>query len=141
MHNKSVKYLHLPPDGALPELGGMHRFKAIVAVESEVPQMWMWDASRWLVSSGCRYMLAWGTGCSEWAEAVDDANLERFDYGAMPDEELVMTTSHEDDDLDEVFWFAKNRAKHPAIELEETVLIHIGDVEKRSEFEERYAQA
>jgi hypothetical protein len=52
-----------------------------------------------------------------------------------------MTTCYEDDDLEEVFWFAKNRAKHPVIDLSETVLIHIGDIEKRNEFEELYARA
>lgn len=86
--------------------------------------MWQWDVSRWLVASGCRYMLAWDKECSAWDDAVDEADLERFDYGDIPDEEVVMTTRHEDDDLEEVFWFAKNRARHPAIDLNETLLIH-----------------
>lgn len=141
MQNKSVKYLHLPPDAALPELGGLQRFKTILIIESEVPQMWQWDLSRWLVSSGCRYMLAWGKDCVSWSDTVDDANLERFDYGDVPDEETVMTTSHEEDDLDEVFWFAKNRAKHAVLDLNDTLLIHIGDTEKREEFEELYDDA
>ena len=141
MQNKSIKYLHLLPDAALPELGGLRRFKAVLVIESEMSQMWQWDVSRWLVSSGCRVMLAWGKDCSSWDEAVDEANLERFDYGDVPDEETVMTTSHEDDDLEEVFWFAKSRAKHPALELNDTVIIHICDVEKREEFEELFARA
>ena len=141
MQNKSVKYLHLPPDATLPELGGLHRFKAVLVIESEVSQMWQWDVSRWLVSSGCRYMLAWGTDCDSWDDSVDEANLERFDYGDIPDEEIVMTTWHEDDDLEEVFWFAKNRAKHPVLDLIDTLLIHISDVEKREEFEALYARA
>ncbi|HYD58733.1 MAG TPA: hypothetical protein VEC35_00160 [Noviherbaspirillum sp.] len=136
-----MKYLHLPPDADLPELGGLHRFKAVLIIESEVSQMWQWDVSRWLVSSGCRYMLAWGTDCGSWDDSVDEANLERFDYGDIPDEESVMTTWHEDDDLEEVFWFAKNRAKHPALDLNDTLLIHISDVEKREEFEELFAHA
>jgi hypothetical protein len=141
MQNKSIRYLHLLPDAALPETGGLHRFKVVLVVESEVSQMWQWDVSRWLVSSGCRYMLAWGTECSAWDDAVDEANLERFDYGDIPEEEVVMTTSHEDDDLEEVFWFAKNRAKHPVLDLTETVLIHVGDVAKQDEFEALYVHA
>jgi len=141
MQNKPVKYLHLLPDAALPELEGLKRFKAVLVIESEVSQIWQWEVSRWLVSSGCRFLLAWGQECSAWDDAVDEANLERFDYDDIPDEETVMTTSHEDDDLEEVFWFAKNRAKHPVLDLNETVLIHIGDVEKRIEFEERYTHA
>jgi hypothetical protein len=141
MQNNSLKYLHLLPDAALPKLGGQHRFKAVVVIEAEVSQMWQWEVSRWLVSSGCRYMLAWGKDCSSWDDAVDEANLERFDYGDIADEETVMTTWHEDDDLEEVFWFAKNRAKHPVLDLNDTVLIHICGVEKHEEFEELYAHA
>lgn len=141
MQNKSVKYLHLPPDSPLPELGGMHRFKAVLAVESDASQMWQWDVSRWLVSSGCRFLLAWGTDCAEWEEAVDDANLERFDYGDIPEDETVLTSRHEDEDLEEVFWFAKHRARHPVLDLNDTLLIHITDVESREEFERLYADA
>jgi hypothetical protein len=141
MQTESVKYLHLLPDAGLPELGGVHRFKAILAIESEASQTWQWDVSRWLVSSGCRYMLAWGKECSSWDDAVDEANLERFNYEDIPEEEIVMTTWHEDEDLEEVFWFAKNRAKHPVLDLKETLIIHISDVEKRKEFEGLYAHA
>lgn len=141
MQNKPVKYLHLLPDAPLPGLSGLHRFKAVLVVESDVSQMWQWDVCRWLVSSGCRYMLAWGKDCSSWDDAVDEANLERFDYGDIPDEERVMTTWHEDEDMEEVFWFAKNRAKHPVLDLSETVLIHIGDVDRREKFEDSYANA
>jgi len=141
MQNKSVKYLHLLPDSPLPELKGLYRFKTVLVIESEVSQMWQWEVSRWLVSSGCRYTLAWGKDCSSWDEAVDEANLERFDYGDIPDEEAVMTTRHEDEDLEEMFWFAKNRAKHTVLDLSDTVLIHISEVEKREEYEALYARA
>lgn len=141
MQTESVKYLHLPPDAGLPELAGMHRFKAILAIEAEVSQTWQWDVSRWLVSSGCRYMLAWGKECGSWGESVEEANLERFNYEDIPENEVVMTTWHEDEDLEEVFWFAKNRAKHPVLDLSETLIIHISDVEKRKEFEGQYVDA
>ena len=141
MPTNPVKYLYLSPDAPLPELNGLHRFKAVLIIESDVSQTWQWDASRWLVSSGCRYMLAWGNDCSAWADAVDEANLERFDYGDIPDEETVITTWHDDEDLEEVFWFAKNRAKHPVLDLNDIVLIHICTVERREEIENLYAGA
>jgi hypothetical protein len=141
MQNKSVKYLQLLPDASLPELGGLHRFKAVLIIESEVSQTWQWDVCRWLVSSGCRCLLACGKDCSSWDEAVEEANLERFDYGDIPDEETVVTTSHEDEELEEVFWFAKSRAAHPVLDPNDTVLIHICDVNKREEFEGLYADA
>ncbi|HEY0846363.1 MAG TPA: hypothetical protein VGE12_13425 [Noviherbaspirillum sp.] len=141
MHNKSLKYLHLLPDAPLPDLAGLQRFKAVLAVESPVSQTWQWDLCRWLVASGCLCLLAWGTECEAWREAVEEANLERFDYGEIPEEDLVVTTAHEDEELDDVFWFAKSRARHPVLELNDVLFIHVGDQEKRAEFEARYAQA
>lgn len=141
MQNKTLKYRHLLPETALPELHGLHPYKAVLIIEAEVSQMWLWDVSRWLVSSGCRCMLAWGKDCSTWNDAVEEANLERFDYGDIPGEETVVTTWHDDEELEEVFWFAKNRATHPVLDLNHTVLIHISDVDKHQEIEELYAGA
>jgi hypothetical protein len=86
-------------------------------------------------------MLAWGRECESWHDSVDEANLERFDYEDFPEEELVMTTWHEDEDLEEVFWFSKNCAKHPVLTLRETLIIHVSEVEKRNELEGLYANA
>ena len=70
-------------------------------------------------------MMAWGPECSRWDDAVDDANLERYEYGDIPEEKFVMTTWHADAPLSEVFWFAKELANHPTVALDSTVLLHI----------------
>jgi hypothetical protein len=140
MPDKSVKYIRLESGDALPDIGGLQPFKAIVVIEDDVSQIWQWDVSRWLVNSGCRYMMAWGKECSAWVEAVDEANLEAFNYD-VPEEQVVITTRHEDEELDEVFWFARHRAHHPAHELRNTLILHISGEDKQIDLENLYENA
>jgi hypothetical protein len=136
MRNKRVKYVHLRPGDILPELGALPAYKAVVVIEADVSQMWQWEVSRWLVSSGCRYMLAWGKECSSWDDSVDEANLEAFEYEEIPEDRFVMTTWHDDEDLSEVFWFAKHCAHHQAHDFQESVILHISEESRREELEE-----
>lgn len=141
MREKSVKYLNLRPEDALPQIDHLSPFVAIVVIEDEVSQIWQWEVSRWLVLSSCRYVLAWGLDCSSWDDSVDEANLEAFDYEDIPEDKIVMTTLHEDEDLDEVFWFAKHRAAHPVVTLNTTLILHISTENKKDEMEAAFAQA
>lgn len=141
MKNKSVKYLHLKPGDVLPTIDELRPFKAVVVVDDEVSQIWQWDASRWLASSGCLYMMAWGKDCSSWDDAVDEANLEEFNYEEIPEDQFIMTTSHEDEELGEVFWFEKHKARHPAHDLKNVLILHISNTEKREELEAAYEDA
>lgn len=140
MPAKTPHYLHLPPDGALPELK-LPPFLAIVLVEDEVSESWMWDACRWLVASGCRYALAWGRDCEAWRDAIDDAALEAFDYDEVPPDQAVLTTAHEDEDIDDVFWFARHRAAHPELPLNAALILHIAINPRQDELEALYADA
>lgn len=141
MPRKTASYLHLRPGDALPAIALSSPFIAIVLVEDEVSQMWQWELSRWLVSSGCRYMLAWGRDCDSWDDSVDEANLEAYDYEEIPDDSSVITTSHEDEDLEEVFWFARHSARHPVHPLDATLIVHIAQEGKRDEMEALFLQA
>ena len=69
--------------------------------------------------------MAWGENCSAWDDAVDFANMEQFDYEEIPEEHFVMTTWHERDSLEELFFFAKNAALHPIAVLDNTLLLHV----------------
>jgi hypothetical protein len=137
----SVKYIRLQSGDELPTVSDLQPFKAILVIEDDVSQIWQWDVSRWLVQSGCRYVMAWGRECSTWGDAIDEANLEAFDYDVIPEDRVVMTTSHEDEELSEVFWFSKHRASHPVHELRNTVILHISGEEKQSELETMHEQA
>jgi hypothetical protein len=143
MQRKTLTYLHLPPDADLPELGNRPPFLAIVLAEDEVAEMWLWDVARWLVASGARYVQAWGKDAEAWHDAVDDAALEAVDYEEVPEDLRVLTTGHDpaDEDMDEVFWFAKHRAAHPALSLDAVLIVHIASAPRREEIEQAYADA
>jgi hypothetical protein len=138
---KTVNYLHLLPDGPLPQLMDSAPFLAIVIADEEVAQMWQWEASRWLAEAGCRVLLAWGKDADAWAEAVQEAGQEAFDYEDIPQEQLVVATAHEDDDLDEVFWFARHRAAHPACTLNKTLILHVAAAPRREQLEAAWSAA
>lgn len=86
-------------------------------------------------------MMAWGNECDSWAESVAEATSEAFNYEDIPEESQVISTAHEDDPLDEVFWFSKNKAHHPAHELNNTVILHVSAQNKQAEIEGQYDEA
>lgn len=126
------EYIHLIPDGSLSDLTG-DVFKTVVIVEATVTADWREKVSTWLVKNGCLYMMAWGQDCSLWDDSVDHANLDDFEYGDIPDDRFVMTTWHDNEPLQEVFWFCEHTAKHPFVDLKRIVLVHIAPIGQKSE--------
>ena len=86
-------------------------------------------------------MMAWGIECSKWDDSVDYANMEAFGYGDVPDESFVVTTWHEDEPLEEVFWFAQRAAKHQIEEIRTTVIIDISLQVRRDELIGKFVRA
>ena len=136
-----MKYIHLKAEDEPPMLVDYVPFKAVVIIEQSVLPNWRADVSRWLVESGCRYMMAWGIDCSSWDDSVDYADLERHDYREIPESEFVMTTWHENESLEDVFWFAKHCALHQVHDLSDTIVLHIAASENQAEIERLYEQA
>lgn len=99
-------------------------------MEEEVTPAWRDLVSERLVSAGCLYMMAWGDQCTSWDDSVDIANIELFNYKEIPEDQFVMTTWHEDEPVEEVFWFAQNCAFHPVVELNNTLILDISPVER-----------
>lgn len=137
----TVKYLQLDSGDALPALDHLSPFMAIVLVEDEAEEMWRWEVSRSLVASGCRFLLAWGREAASWSESIDEAASEAHDYDDVADELAVMTTAHEDEEMEEVFWYAKRRAVHRALQLGTTIIIHITDGSREEEIRALYQQS
>ncbi len=129
----AIHYLQLKPEGDLPDISTLKPFLAVLVIEEPQSATWRVKASQWLVKSGCIYMMAWGSDCSDWEDAVDLANIEQFSYGEIPEDELVMTSEHEDAKLKDVFWQAKNSARHACVEFANTVVVHISDENKEAE--------
>jgi len=69
--------------------------------------------------------MAWGRDCTSWDDSVDWANLAAFDYGDIPDDDLVMTSWHEDETLAETFWFAAHLASHSEFDLQNLLIVDI----------------
>ncbi len=136
-----TQYLHLPPGAALPEVGWPRPYKAVVLVEADVDADWQSVVSAWLIRTGCLFMMAWGTNCETWDDSVDHACLERYDYGDVPEEELVLTTWHPEESLADVLFFAKHAARHGARDLSHVVLLHIAPMAKEAEVLDAYARA
>jgi len=105
------RYVRMQDGNTLPDVSDLRPFKAIVVVEDHPSREWQTRASKWLVDSGCLYMMAWGEDCRSWDDSADWANLEAFDFDDIPDDEFVMTTWHDDETLEEVFQFAKDLAR------------------------------
>lgn len=117
-------YLQLRPDTDLPEFGQPAPSMVILVSEAACDDMWRWEVARALAASGCRYLLAWGVDCAAWHDAIDDAADEALDYAEPTPEQALISTWHEDEELEEVFWFARHRAHHPA-RLTRTLIVHI----------------
>ena len=136
-----MEYLQLKDNDLLPYISNIRPFKRVLVIEMPVSQQWQTEVSRWLVSSGCLYMLAWGINCSAWDDSVDIANLEEFDYREIPADKFVMTTWHDNASLSEFFEFCKKDATHEAVNLENTLLLHISSERKLEALTSEYARA
>jgi hypothetical protein len=61
-----------------------------------------------IVASGCRYAVCAGHNSSSWDDSIDMADIKR-NNGEVIDDNLVMTTWHENEPLEDiVFHFLKN---------------------------------
>ncbi|MGI9308917.1 MAG: DUF7684 family protein [Gammaproteobacteria bacterium] len=137
-------YIWLSTSSELPDIAVLHPFKVIVVVERAVGTEQLTAISHWLVESGCLYMMAWGVNCHSWIKALAQANLAAFevtDTQGVPDDRLVITTSHEKDSLQDVFWFSRHTAMHPCAKLDNTVLLHLSEAERESQLTADYFNA
>ena len=136
-----LRYVKIQDGESLPDVGDLKPFKAIVVIENRPSREWLHRASRWLVDSGCLYMMAWGDDCESWDDSVDLANLEAFDFGDIPDEEDVMTTWHDSESLEDVFRFAKASAHHPTVALDNVLILHVGPGDRLAGLETLFQKA
>ncbi len=134
-------YYRITESAALPEISAHRPFRAVVVADSAVSTEWQAGVSRWLVTSGCLYMMAIGVACSTWDDSVDIANIDAFPEREVPPESFVMTTWHEDEPIKEVFWFAKMNGHHADVEIENSLVIHVGDEDQRAVFREIWQDA
>lgn len=119
------EYFNLRGGDQPPNLGFDKPFKCLVLIREDVTDTWRDAMSRWLVESGCLWMMAWGRDCSLWDDSVDCATIEKFP-GDVPDDKFVVTTWHNDETLEDVVSFAMFSANHSRVPLEKLVVLDIG---------------
>lgn len=136
-----MEYLQILNNGELPDISKHSPFKCIAVIEQEVDPNWQAKVSSWLCSSGCRYMMAWGSNCSSWDDSVDLANITLFEGEEIPEKHFVITTWHEKEPLSEVFWYAKHAAHHESNELKNTVILHLSAVNKCQQLKSEHTNA
>lgn len=135
-----ITYIQLIPESAPPALAvGPARF--VIVVNTEVIYDWQKPVSDWVVGSGSLYMMAWGPGCSSWDDSFDWANLDQFWDDPIPDDQFIVTTWHDDEPLEEVFWFSKTLAQHHTVKLVETVILDISTANRKDELLGLYESA
>ena len=135
----TITYLLLNPKSLLPDISVLSPFRSVVIIDEVVPSDWQSLVSAWLVKSGCMYMIAWGKDSSTWDDSVDFANLKEFEFADIPGDKFVMTMwRNEDELLREVFWFSKNVAFHPVVELLNTLILHVSSMNREIELLSEY---
>ena len=60
-----------------------------------------------------------------WHDDVDLANIANFPGRDIPEDRLVMTTSHGREPLTKTFLFSADVARHPAVDLPHTLILHV----------------
>lgn len=127
-------YVRIAPGETLPNIAQHAPLKAVVVLQSEYPNDWQNEVSDWLVQSGCRYMMAWGPNCTTWDDSVDWADMRARNY-EDDDSAFVMTTWHDKESLESVFWYARFCAmfSYDDVELPETVIVDVSQTDHQTE--------
>nr|WP_188694872.1 hypothetical protein [Silvimonas amylolytica] len=103
----------------------------MLVLEIEVSSHRQNEVSDWLMAHDCRYAMAWGVDCHVWDDAIDWAYLAKKNYAPVHDWEHdgIMTTWHEEEQLEEVFDFCKRHATHATGKepILHTLILHIAD--------------
>ena len=137
----ALVYVCLSPEGPLAQLQQTEPTRFVLIVEDTTSQQYKVAVARALVRGNCLYFMAWGSECEAWHDAVDSANCEVFEFEPIPDEHFIATTWHGDEPLSDVFWFAKNNAFHPSVDLTRTMLLHVSHVPQERKLLAEYVAA
>jgi hypothetical protein len=137
------RYIQIRPDELVLEHAVKKPYKAILVIDFESGNDLRTRVCDWLVSTGCRYALCWGNNCDAWEDWIDQTSVMRaLDHpDAAAADEVLMTTSHANDDLSQMFWFSKNCAFVEGVDFQEVLILHVSHEDKATELLEVYRLA
>lgn len=101
------------------------------------------EFARMLLDQGCVYTCTWGKDAGRVENAFDLVATDAGLAGRPYVEDVVMTTSHEDESLDDALWFAVFAAYPPDVEAQAVLVISedkwAGEIESRLADSERWS--
>jgi hypothetical protein len=100
------------------------RFVLFIAADALGPgDSEMHSAATNLLQAGASYVCCWGPGCERLHDAFDTAALP---FQAASDDDVIMTTWHDDESLEEAVWFAVHNAwPTPAYERDTRAVVAV----------------
>jgi hypothetical protein len=137
----SITYLCVQPESELPDISELKPFRVVIVINEKLSKDWLEKISRWLANSTCLYAMTWGKQCEQMHDQIDLANLEAYEFKEIPEDKFMMTTWHEKEPLSEVFWYSKNCAFHPSVDLPQVLLLHISMTDRQEHFLSEYQTA
>lgn len=138
---KSYQYIRLDEQSFLPALNNPDQWGAIIVADLPFSVERRVAVARWLYRENCRWMAAWGVECSKWDDALDDAEIEQWPDGA-PENQTIVTTWHDVEGLDEVFWFIGTQAStFDDQDFSHFVIVHLSSSDKSDELTQRFEAA
>ena len=66
------------------------------------------NIANWALDQGAVYVCVWGPDCEQVHDIIDEVLVDR--NPDPTDEDVIMTTWHDDETLEEALWFAVNSA-------------------------------
>jgi hypothetical protein len=101
----NTAYLNLHP-GSLNDqkLMSQNRYTHVLVIAlTPVSDQSKYEFCRKLVNDHLHYLMCWGAFAEEWEDSADEVICNVFESRSTP----ILTTSHSDETLEEVCWFAK----------------------------------
>jgi hypothetical protein len=102
----------MEPGDDLPPPFGDQPYAALVWATRPTSDVQKQRIAHALIASGCRYVVCGGAQSEAWEEAADDAYLTQDDLpDPVPQDRMVMTSSHRGEPPDEVVFFLANNTR------------------------------
>ena len=134
----TMEYIRLGEQGALPPIGNLAPFKAVLAIEDPVSGDRQRQVSEWLVEMGGMYVMICGANCDSWRDSIRRANLEQVPLEEIRPEQFVMITIHAHERLRSVFRHAKKYARHTDVDLHNIVTVHVSRQDREVDYHNQF---
>lgn len=125
----NIQYLQIKrPYGFTSPFKGAEFAVLIYIVDENLTKEEQETLSDQIVASGCRYAVCAGHNSSSWDDSIDMADIKR-NGGEVRDENLVMTTWHDDESLEDIVFFFLNNTSFGNFIADCLTVLVIGDDE------------